>query len=88
MSRVVVYTKDYCVFCRSAKALLHSKKVQFEEIDVTHDNSLQEEVHRLSGRRTVPQIFIDGEAIGGFEELRQLDAEGELDRLLEDPTSS
>lgn len=80
--RVVVYTKDYCSFCNRAKALLRSKNVDFEEIDVTHDQHLQEEVLRLSGRRTVPQILIDGESVGGFDDLRQLDLTGELDGLL------
>jgi glutaredoxin 3 len=83
VSRVVVYSKEYCSFCKQAKALLQSKKIAFEEIDVTFDAVLQEEMHRLSGRRSVPQIFIDGKSVGGFEELRELDAGGELDRLLE-----
>ena len=82
MPRVVVYTKNYCPFCNYAKSLLRSKNVDFEEINVTHDHHLQEEVQRLSGRRTVPQIFIDGKSVGGFEEIRQLDADGELDQLL------
>jgi len=82
MPRVVIYTTDICPFCARAKALLRSKNVHFEEIDVTRDTRLQEEVRRLSGRRTVPQIFIDGTSVGGFEELRRLDEAGELDRLL------
>jgi GrxC family glutaredoxin len=82
MPRVVIYTKDYCSFCNCAKALLRSKNVDFEEIDVTRDQNLQEEVRRLSGRRTVPQILIDGKYVGGFDDLRQLDLTGELDRLL------
>ena len=82
--RVVVYTKDYCPFCNHAKRLLRSKNVDFEEIDVTHDWDVQEKVQLLSGRRTVPQIFIDGEAVGGFEDLRRLEESGELDRLLGD----
>ncbi len=82
MPRVVIYTKDYCSFCNCAKALLRSKNVDFEEIDVTRDQKLQEEVQRLSGRRTVPQILIDGKSVGGFDDLRQLDLTGELDRLL------
>lgn len=61
---------------------MRSKNVDFEEIDVTHDERLQEEVKRLSGRRTVPQIFIDGKAVGGFDDIKHLDALGELDRLL------
>jgi glutaredoxin 3 len=56
--------------------------VGFQEIDITGDDRQQEEIIRLSGRRTVPQIFIDDRAIGGFEELRRLEKEGELDRLL------
>jgi glutaredoxin 3 len=82
MAKVIIYTKDYCSFCLGAKALLRSKEVEFEEIDITRDVTLQEEVQRLSGRRTVPQIFIDSRPIGGFEELRQLDLTGELDCLL------
>lgn len=81
MSRVVVYSKEYCSFCKRAKALLQSKNIAFEEVDVTSDAVLQEKVQRLSGRRTVPQIFIDGKSVGGFEELRELEAAGELDRL-------
>lgn len=84
MPRVVLYSKDYCSFCKRAKALLQSKSIAFEEIDVSSDARLQEEVQRLSGRRTVPQVFIDGKSVGGFEELRELDAGGELDRLLGD----
>jgi glutaredoxin 3 len=82
MNRIVVYTKDYCPFCHAAKALLQSKKVEFREIDITDDSRMQEEILRLSGRRTVPQIFIDEVAIGGFEELRRLELEGRLDSLL------
>jgi glutaredoxin 3 len=81
VSRVVVYSKEYCSFCKRAKALLQSKNIAFEEVDVTSDAVLQEKVQRLSGRRTVPQIFIDGKSVGGFEELRELEAAGELDRL-------
>lgn len=82
MPKVVVYTTNYCPFCTRAKALLRSKNVDFEEIDVTLDEGLQEEVKRLSGRRTVPQIFIDGKAVGGFDDIKQLDVLGKLDRLL------
>lgn len=61
---------------------MRSKNVDFEEIDVTLDEGLQEEVKRLSGRRTVPQIFIDGKAVGGFDDIKELDTLGQLDRLL------
>jgi len=82
MARVVVYTKNYCSFCHWAKSLLKSKGVEFEEIDITEDSVLQEEIRRRSGRRTVPQTFIDGQSVGGLEDLRRLDASGELDQLL------
>lgn len=82
MSKVVIYTTNYCPFCTRAKALLRSKDIDFEEIDVTHDERLQEEVRRLSGRRTVPQIFIDGKPVGGYDDIKELDAAGELDHLL------
>ena len=61
---------------------MRSKNVAFEEIDVTHDERLQDEVKRLSGRRTVPQIFIDGKSVGGFDDIKELDAAGKLDSLL------
>jgi glutaredoxin 3 len=82
MAQVVIYTTNYCPYCTGAKALLRSKKVKFEEIDVTHDAEKRAEMERLSQRWTVPQIFIDGQPIGGYDEARQLDAAGELDRLL------
>jgi GrxC family glutaredoxin len=82
MPKVIVYTKDYCAFCKQAKALLQSKGVPFEEIDLGDDEALQGEVWRLSGRRTVPQIFVDGKPLGGYQEIRALDATGELDKVL------
>lgn len=82
MPKVVIYTTNYCPFCTRAKALLRSKDIDFEEIDVTHDERLQEEVRRLSGRRTVPQIFIDGKSVGGYDDIKELDAAGQLDSLL------
>jgi glutaredoxin 3 len=66
-----------------AKALLRSKNLQYEEIDVARDAKLREEAIRLSGgRRTVPQIFIDGRSIGGYDELYEMEQSGELDRLV------
>jgi GrxC family glutaredoxin len=82
MAHVRIYTTNYCPYCTAAKALLRSKKIEFEEIDVTDDATLRNEMEKLSQRRTVPQIFIDGKPIGGYEDARRLDAEGELDRLL------
>jgi GrxC family glutaredoxin len=82
MPKVIIYTTDYCPFCFGAKAFLRSKNVEFEEIDVTDDPVQRAEMERLSARRTVPQIFIDDQSIGGYDDARRLDATGELDRLL------
>lgn len=83
MADVVVYSKDYCPYCVRAKNLLKQKGVSFTEIDITRDEKLQQEMIRKSGgRRTVPQIFIDGTAIGGFDDLHALDVAGKLDPLL------
>jgi len=82
MAQVVIYTTIYCPYCTGAKALLRSKNVVFQEIDVTDDPERRAEMEHLSRRRTVPQIFIDGNPIGGYDDARLLDAKGELDRLL------
>jgi len=82
VARVVIYTTSYCPYCTAAKALLRSKNAGFEEIDVTDDPMGRSEMEKLSERRTVPQIFIDGKPIGGYDDARDLDASGELDRLL------
>ena len=82
MAKVIIYTTSYCPYCFGAKALLRSKKVEFEEVDVTDDLDGRAEMERLSGQRTVPQIFIDGQPIGGYDDARRLDMMGELDRWL------
>lgn len=82
MATVVMYTTEYCPYCMQAKALLRHKGIGFEEVDVGADDALREQMVRESGRRTVPQIFINGSPIGGFDELRALDEEGKLDQLL------
>ena len=64
--------------------MLKAKGIPFQEIDVTKDQALRQEVIRRSGRRTVPQIFIGDEPIGGFTELRTLDVSGELEEKLAD----
>lgn len=82
MAQVVIYTTTYCSYCTAAKTLLRSKSIAFDEIDVTHDSERRSQMESLSRRRTVPQIFIDGNPIGGYDDARRLDATGELDRLL------
>ncbi|HEC15998.1 MAG TPA: glutaredoxin 3 [Sedimenticola sp.] len=82
MPKVTLYSTDYCPYCVRAKQLLDRKGVAYEEIRVDKDPKLMREMMQRSQRRTVPQIFIDDQGIGGFEELAQLDGSGELDRLL------
>ena len=86
MATVQVYSTAYCPFCVRAKALLRAKGVSFEEIDVGDDPELREKMVKLAGgRRTVPEIFINGRIIGGYDELRALEMRGELDALLAEP---
>jgi len=84
MAQLEFYTREWCGFCTQAKALLDHKGVDYREIDVTRDLALQQEVMERSGRRTLPQIFIAGQSIGGWDELSALDDRGELDRMLAD----
>jgi len=80
---VVVYSKDYCPYCVAAKNLLTQKGVGFEEIDVQNDQAAYDDMlKKVAPRRTVPQIFIGGLGIGGYDDMKKLDAEGKLDVLL------
>ena len=82
MSDVQVYTTGYCPYCTRAKALLARRGIPFEEIDVTDDPGKRAWLVQTTGRRTVPQIFIKGESIGGSDELHALDRSGELTKKL------
>jgi glutaredoxin 3 len=82
MAQVIVYTTTYCPYCTRAKQLLDRKKIPYTEIDVTQDTVLREKMEADSGRRTVPQIFIDGKSIGGCDDLFELNNSGELDKLI------
>lgn len=83
MAAIDIYTKFLCPYCSRAKALLERKGASFNEIDVTMDSAgFAAMMNRAEGRRTVPQIFIDGRHIGGCDDLMALDARGELDALL------
>ncbi len=80
---VTVYTTSYCPYCDRAKALLRKRDVPFEEVDVTEDAGKRAWLVSASGgRRTVPQIFIDGKPVGGSDDLHALDRSGELEALL------
>lgn len=82
MAKVIVYSADYCPYCRLAKELLTARKVAFEEIRVDLDDNKRNEMMQKSNRRTVPQIFINDQSIGGYDDLAALAKSGELDRLL------
>ncbi len=83
MAKVEIYSSPYCGYCNRAKQLLRSKGVAFEETDVVADESKRDVmVQRAGGRRTVPQIFIDGRHVGGCDDLYALESEGKLDPLL------
>jgi glutaredoxin 3 len=81
--RIVVYSTPFCGYCSAAKRLLAGKGVEITEIDVMFNpEQRQKMMEKSGGRRTVPQIFIDGRHVGGFDELSALEASGELDQLL------
>ena len=81
--RVEIYTKAYCGYCHRAKQLLDSKGVAYEEYDITMGGEKRKEMlERKPDAQTVPQIFIDGRAIGGSDDLAALESAGKLDALL------
>ena len=82
MKPVKMYVTMFCPYCTAAKTLLTKKGVPFEEIDTTGNLELRQEIMERSGQHTVPQIFINDEAIGGFSELNELEMCGELDEML------
>lgn len=83
MPEIEIYTTPFCPYCHRAKALLKGKGVGFHEIDVMMAPDRRKEMReRAGGANTVPQIFVDGQHLGGSDELRELDREGHLDPLL------
>jgi glutaredoxin 3 len=82
MARVQMYTTTWCGYCVRAKALLQSKGIEVEEINLDDDPAFRQKLLDLTGGWTVPQILIDGEPIGGYTELWQLDKSGRLDERL------
>ena len=81
--KVEIYTKFGCGFCVRAKKLLDGKGVNYEEYDITMGGEKRDEmVKRKPDARTVPQVFIDGQAIGGSDDLAALDSSGKLDQML------
>lgn len=83
MAEVEIYTTKICPYCVRAKRLLEKKGVSYKEIDVSNDPGLRDfMVSRAGGRQTVPQIFINGEHVGGCDDLYSLETAGELDPML------
>ena len=82
MPKVEVYTTDYCPYCLRAKDLLKRKNIDFTEIQMTTDQQRIDLVKKANGRKTVPQIFINNQHIGGFDDLNKLNNEKKLDDLL------
>ncbi len=83
MPRVEIYTKWGCPYCVAAKTLLDKKGVAYEEYDITMGGPKRAEMlERVPGARTVPQVLVDGEALGGFDDVSALDRQGGLDAKL------
>ena len=85
MARIEIYTTPFCGYCARAKGLLDKKGAAYEEMDVMMDEKKRTEMRERSKRSTVPQIFINGQYIGGSDELAALEQAGRLDALLAQP---
>jgi glutaredoxin 3 len=81
-AHVKIYTRQWCGYCFAAERLLKKKGVDFEKIDCTDDREKRQWLVEVTGRTTVPQIFINGQPIGGYDDMSDLDRRGELDKLL------
>ncbi|MBM66422.1 MAG: glutaredoxin 3 [Myxococcales bacterium] len=82
MAQVQIYTTRICAYCVMAKRLLARLDQEYEEIGVDADHEKRAWLVEATGQRTVPQIFIDGQSIGGYQELAALHQKGELEELL------
>jgi glutaredoxin 3 len=85
MAKVEIYTTPFCGYCARAKSLLDKKGAAYEEMDVMMDEKKRTEMRDRAKRSTVPQIFINGQYIGGSDELSELEQTGKLDSLLAQP---
>ena len=81
MNRVTVYTTEPCGYCRTAKALLDRRGIAYEEINLAKDANGRAELVSLTGMMTFPQVIIDGQPLGGFQELAAADRAGRLEDL-------
>lgn len=85
---VKLYSTPYCPYCIRAKQLLDHKRVPYTDIDVAGDPTLRNEMMVLSGRHTVPQIWIGEQHVGGYDDLALLEHQGRLDELLQGAASA
>jgi glutaredoxin 3 len=85
MAKIEIYTTPFCGYCARAKGLLDKKGAAYEEMDVMMDEKKRAEMRERAKRSTVPQIFINGQHIGGSDELAALEQAGKLDPLLAQP---
>ena len=85
MAKIEMYTTPFCGYCARAKSLLAKKGAAYEEVDVMMDEKKRAEMRERAKRSTVPQIFINGQYIGGSDELAALEQAGKLDALLAQP---
>ncbi len=85
MAKIEMYTTPFCGYCARAKSLLDKKGAAYEEMDVMMDEKKRAEMRDRAKRSTVPQIFINGQYIGGSDELSELEQTGKLDSLLAQP---
>jgi glutaredoxin 3 len=84
MSRLTIYTTEPCGFCRTAKSLLEKRNVAYSEVNLAKDASGRADLVRLTGMMTFPQVVIDGQPIGGYQELVLADRSGRLAELREE----
>lgn len=85
MAKIEIYTSPFCGYCSRAKSLLDSKGAEYEETDVMMDDQKRAEMRSRTNRTSVPQIFINGQHIGGSDDLAALEQAGKLDALLAQP---
>jgi glutaredoxin 3 len=85
MAKIEIYTTPFCGYCARAKSLLDSKGADYEETDVMMDDKKRSEMRSRTNRTSVPQIFINGQHIGGSDDLAALEQAGKLDALLAQP---
>jgi glutaredoxin 3 len=86
MAKIEIYTTPFCGYCARAKSLLDHKGAAYDEMDVMMDDKKRAEMRARAHRTTVPQIFINGQHIGGSDELSELEQAGKLDTLLAQPS--